>query len=365
MLNPYLNDPGRRELGPWKIYPGYLGLLCTTQDFYFSNFLAIWNLNGESATPEMLVSLPGPWPLRWASRSRHLRRLGRLDVREMFRTPSGSLLAVRQKRIVRFSPEELVARTVLHVKDGGRPKGFTAAPSGHLFVGEYWGNPGRQPLRIWGSNDDGRSWETVYSTPAGRAKHIHNLVWDDHRQGIWVLIGDADYESALLFTDDGFRTVTEVAGGSQMFRACQLFCRPEGIYYATDTERAENWFVFLEEGFEKLHRLQPLPGSCIYAATMAGRHFLSTSVEPSRVNRHSSAALWSSQDLQTWHKIIEFKKDRWPGEYFGFGSIILPKVQGETSVVMFSTVALTPHDLTTFVVPVEELDRIREEGPWQ
>lgn len=361
---PYRNltEHGREEPRPWKLYPGYLGLLCTNQNLYLTNSLSIWNLNGESANPRMLVSLPASWPLRWASQSRYLRRLKRLDIREMFQTPSGSLLGVGQKIIVRFRQEELIPRTVLHVKEGGRPKGFTATPAGHLFVGEYWGNPHRKPLRIWGSDDDGRSWETVYSTPVGRAKHIHNLVWDDHRQGIWVLTGDADHESALLFTDDGFQTVTEVAGGSQMFRACQLFCRSEGIYYATDTERAKNWFLFLEAGFEKLHRLQPLPGSCIYAATMAGRHFLSTSVEPSQVNRHRSAALWSSKDLQSWHQVIEFKKDCWPGEYFGFGSIMLPRVQGETSVVLFSTVALKPYDLTTFWVPLEELDRLQAEG---
>ena len=229
-------------------------------------------------------------------------------------------------------------------------------------MGEYWGNPRRQPLRIWGSTDGGGTWELAYTLPAGSAKHIHNIIWDEHRLGLWVLTGDGDGECALLFTADEFQTVTEIIRGGQMVRACQLFCRPEGVYYGTDTERAANWFVHLEVKTGKMHTMQPLPGSCIYAARLADRYWLSTSVEPSTVNQEHRPALWTSPDLHRWTKVVEFDKDWWPGEYFGFGSVMLPRVQGACPWLVFSPVAVKQHDLTTFVVKPEALTQTLAAG---
>ena len=295
------------------------------------------------------ASLPGPWLVRQAARSRHLRRLGRLDVRELVQLPSGRLLGVAHKRIIGLDRGAAEFRTVFQVNDGGRPKGFAVTPDGHIFVGEYWCNPRRQPLRLWASTDNGETWEVADVLPAGRAKHIHNVVWDQHRQGLWVLTGDADGECALLFTGDACRTITEVVRGAQTFRACKVFCLPDGLYYGTDTERAPNWFVYLDIDRDRVHKIRPLPGSCFDAAEMDGRYFISTAVEPSKVNHYRKTVLWSSSDLHNWSEIVEFEKDWWPGEYFGFGNIILPLIQGDCRFLVFSTMAIKNYDLTTFL----------------
>jgi hypothetical protein len=213
-------------------------------------------------------------------------------------------------------------------------------------------------LRIWSSTDNGDTWELVHTLPAGSAKHIHNIIWDPYRQGLWVLTGDGEGECALLFTPDEFKTVNEVMRGNQMVRACQLFCQPEGLYYATDTERAPNWFLHLEVKTGQLHTIQPLPGSCMYVARMADRYWLSTAVEPSKVNHDRSPALWSSTDLQQWTKLVAFEKDRWPGEYLGFGRVILPRIQGTCSQVIFSVTAVKHYDLSTFVLKPDSLEQI-------
>lgn len=290
-----------------------------------------------------------PW-LKPATRYRWLRRLGRLDIREIIQADDGGVLGIVQKRIFRITQTSRAFQTVFEVPDGGRPKGFVLTPSGHLFVGEYWGNPRRQSLRLWGSIDNGQTWELAHVLPKGHAKHIHNLIWDDYRQGIWILTGDLEGECSLLFTPDEFKTVSEVVRGGQLFRACHLFCLPEGIYYGTDTERAENWFVLLSPDSGKVEKLRPLPGSCIYASKMAGQYLLATSVEPSKVNQHNFAGLWWSSDLQHWENVAEFEKDRLHGEYFGFGSVMLPRIQGNFPLIAFSPVAVKDHDLTTFII---------------
>jgi hypothetical protein len=205
-------------------------------------------------------------------------------------------------------------------------------------------------LRFWRSTDSGDNWDLVYALPAGSAKHIHNIVWDQYRQGLWILTGDGEGECALLFTPDEFQTVTELVRGGQIYRACKLFCLPEGLYYGTDSERDKNWFIHLDVKSGRIHKIHPLQGSCLHAARMAGNYFISTAVEPSKINFYRKAVLWSSSDLHNWSKVVEFEKDWWPGEYFGFGRIILPRVQGECPNVVFSTIAIKTNDLTTFVI---------------
>jgi hypothetical protein len=337
---------------------GFLALLCTDATIYLSRQFKVRMLDLHGAWKEGEITAPAPRALRQAAGYRLLRRLGRLDIREMFLTPGGSLLGVANKVIFRLRPGETRAVPVLKVADGGRPKGFAATPAGRIFVGEYWGNPRQRPLRIWASADQGETWEVAHTLPAGSAKHIHNLVWDPYRRGFWVLTGDLDGECALLFTGDEFATVAEVKRGGQMFRACHLFCRPEGLYYGTDTEREANWFVFLDVTRGHLEKLAPLPGSCLYGAQMAGQYFISTTVEPSRVNHYRRTALWSSGDLAHWRNLLEFEKDWWPGEYLGFGRIVLPKVQGECPVLVFTALAVKDHDFTTFIIKDMQLDNL-------
>jgi hypothetical protein len=353
-----LTDSGPLDssiLATATMYPSMVVLLGTGTSLYLSGPASLWEVDLHGLGIKLVASLPVPWFHRQAMQWRHLRRLGRLDVRELIAVPGGGLLGIFQKQIIAIDRDTKEIRSVFRAPEGGRPRGFAMAASGHLFVGEYWGNPHRQPLRLWTSSDQGASWELAAILPAGRAKHIHNIVWDEHRQGLWVLTGDGDGECALLFTADEFRTINEVVRGGQMVRACQVFCRPEGLYYGTDTERASNWFVHLEVETGQLHKIQPLPGSCIYAARLADRYWLSTAVEPSKINHEWKPALWFSKDLQHWRKLVEFQKDWWPGEYFGFGRVILPHVQGPCPSLAFSSVAVKKSDLSTFVLKPEVL----------
>lgn len=316
----------------------------------------MWVKPAQDPSGKSLARLQVTWLIQKASRLPYLRRLGRLWVRELIRVDGDYLVAAARRSLVRIQRDTGEMQEVLQVQNGGRPKGLAVSPDGWVFSGEYWNNPQRQPLRIWGSGDAGQSWELLHSLPQGSSKHIHNLVWDEFRKGIWVVTGDGDGECAFFFTPDHFRTVTEVARGGQYLRACNLFCRPEGLYYGTDTERAPNYLMFFDTDSLQPQEIQALPGSCIYAARMANRYVITTSVEPSRINHYRSAVLWSSTDLHHWESILEIEKDWMPGEYFGFGSLLLPRIQGDCPVVIFTALAVKNFDFTTFVIDPAQLD---------
>jgi len=361
----YGNNRGGRDprgfLAAASLYPNSLALLCTDRDLYMSGPSFLWYLDLLGTKRPFAVPTPIGRVLKQAARFRFLQRLGRLNLRELIRLPGGELLGIFGKGIVRLARGSQEFETIFQVKDGGRPKGLAITPKGHIFVGEYRMRRLPQPLRIWASTDNGLSWNLAHVLRSWSAKHIHNLVWDQYRQGLWILTGDHDEESAFLFTADEFTSVAEYVRGEQLFRACHLICHPEGLYYGTDSERAQNWFVFLDTISVEAHMIQPLPGSCIHTARMAGRYFLSTAVEPSKVNFCRQTELWCSLDLHRWERICGFQKDRWPG-FFGFGRVILPRVQGECPLVVFSPIAVTEHDLTTFVMQPEALDQFLKES---
>lgn len=293
-------------------------------------------------------------PLRLASCFRPFERAGKLNFRELAPTPKGDLVGVVRKSILLYSAGQSDFQTVLRIKNGGRPKGIVNTPSGRMYVGEYGLNPDRRAMRIWGSDSGGANWELVYTLKPGSVRHIHNIVWDPYRKGLWVLTGDREGECALLFTRDEFKTLDEVVRGGQIYRACDLICRPDGVYYGTDSETAENWFVRLEPETGKICKIQSLPGSVLYMNRMADYYFISTAVEPSKVNKYRYATLWQSRDLENWTKLIEFEKDFWPGEYFGFGRIVLPRIEGECPYIVFTPMAVKKYHMTTFIYRPEQ-----------
>jgi hypothetical protein len=50
--------------------------------------------------------------------------------------------------------------------------------------------------------------------------------------------------------------------------------------------------------------------------------------------------LWVSRDAEEWFKVYEAPKDRWNARYFQFGSLILPRGQSDSEMILFSGQAL-------------------------
>jgi hypothetical protein len=101
----------------------------------------------------------------------------------------------------------------------------------------------------------------------------------------------------------------------------------------------------LDKKSGRLERLQPVEGSSLYAADVAGMALISTSVESSPVNASRQCSLYGSRDDGTWTRLASFEKDVWT-PLLQFGLIVLPTVQSPpTTPWMFSGQALVgQHD---------------------
>jgi len=221
-----------------------------------------------------------------------------------------------------------------------------------ICYGEYRGNSRRTPVHIWGSHDEGRSWEPVHEFRDVR--HVHGVHYDEWTESFWVTTGDDDEESAIWRTVDRFRTIERIAGGNQQRRVVQLVFARDHVYFGSDTPRERNHLYRLHRDTGRIERLHPVDSSVFYGCRV-GRHlFFSTAAEPSEVNPTRRIAVWHSEGGEEWHPLRSYASDLLPSRLFQYAQVTFPAGPGDERHVFF-----TPRGVRdggrTVVLPLEEL----------
>lgn len=295
------------------------------------------------------------------NRSRIWRRLCRSDVVSVCTATDGSTVCAGRKAILRAPPGNRALSLVFSISRGSRPLSITATGDGVLYWGEYFNNPDRQEVVIYGSRDGGVGWYPAYVFPPGTVRHVHHVVYDEERRRLWVLTGDADSESKLLWTDDHFSSLHIASEGSQGSRAVTAIPIPGGLLWGSDDPDGINRIrLFRDDG--GVEDLADLEGPSFYAARSGGLVLVSTAVEPSRVNVSGHASLLVSRigDLRNWRVLLRLRKDRWPMRLFQYGNIVLPEGPGDGINVWASGIGLAGEDGVVWRWPIDELERFLE-----
>lgn len=259
-------------------------------------------------TYEPFGSCDGFWGEHQMSQWRLSERLGRLGVHALRPLYGGGAVAVLRKRIAWCAPGSCRFQDVLQLDRGSRPLGICATSTGWVYFGEYFNNPKRQPVHVYGS-PDGKNWSVVHTFPAGSIRHVHNIIEDRYRDGLWILTGDSNKESGLWFTGDNFQTLDCVVSGTQRARAVALIPLEEGLIVPTDTPHEQNYVQHCDPETGQLTKLAQLPNSAFHAVKQAGLHFISTVAEPSTCNDTEFATVFVSKNGATWHRLTAFERD--------------------------------------------------------
>jgi hypothetical protein len=113
------------------------------------------------------------------------------------------------------------------------------APPNTVYVGEYGDHP--NPVHLWASTNDGRSFKTVFSLPGentgspDRVRHVHGVFLDPFTKWLWVAIGDTTPEPRIGYSKDGGRTFTWITKGVYpQSRAVDLMFASDAVYWGTD-----------------------------------------------------------------------------------------------------------------------------------
>lgn len=229
---------------------------------------------------------------------------------------------------------------------GTRPLHITATPSGRIYWGEYFDNRDRGEVNIYESEDRGLTWQVAYTFPARSVRHVHNIVYDRWADCLWILTGDEGSECKILKASCDLRTIECAISGNQQARAVAAIPTEDALYLSTDTPYEQNHVYRLDRSGQ-LECAGDLNSSSIYGCRVGDALFFSTMVEPSAVNGSQEVEIVGGNKGSDWHRLLQWKKDRFPMRYFQYGNAILPDGENATRLLAATTVAVEHDDLTT------------------
>lgn len=255
------------------------------------------------------------------------RRFVRAEITGLYLLLNGDRLVVAKKGLFLQKSESCIEK-VFSMSRGSKPLNICIAPSGKVFFGEYFQNMEKQAVNIYGSDDNGQTWNIVYTFPEGSINHIHGLFFDKYTNRIWVATGDRENECIIGYTEDEFKTFVEVYRGGQEYRTCHLFFYKDFIVFGTDTQYQQNVIKKFDRNTLEITELQKVQGSVIKGGQVGDVAFISTTVEPSDVNTDKWAHLWVTKDGLHWEEKYKAKKDWLPATLFQFGTFEFPQYYG-------------------------------------
>lgn len=256
-----------------------------------------------------------------------LERVLRKGVHTILKTKDGYIF-VKRGEIQKRTREGKLVHTFINFQ-GTRPLDICYDSSNQQFLfGEYFSNASRtESVRVFKS-ENGTSWQVAWEFEPGEIRHVHRCVYDEIRQGIWVLTGDTDAESGVWFTNDNFKSLTKVVSGSQKARAVDIIPTETGLIIPMDSPLEKNYIHYYDLKKQNFKRVSSLPGSAFHTAQIAGVYFVSTVTEPSEINQTDYAYLFSSLDGSQWKQIAKLKRDIFPvnlQNYTRYSELILIK----------------------------------------
>ena len=283
-----------------------------------------------------------------------LRRFFRAEVTELYTLKNGSQICIAKKGLFLRKTGEITFEKCLHIRRGSRPMNLCVTSDNKIYFGEYFTNIKNKEVHIYSSEDSGETWNIVFTFPAGEINHIHGIFEDPYSKLLWVVTGDKNNECIIANTNDGFKTIKIVFRGKQDFRACFLLFYEKFIIYATDSQFMHNEIKKIDRSSFKIETLQKIQGSGIYGRKVQNLAFISTTIEPSKLNSDQNSHLWISTNGTHWNEIASYPKDIWHGSLFQFGSIRFPNYETSTnnSLLVFSGRSLKQIDNSTIIFKI-------------
>lgn len=261
--------------------------------------------------------------------------------------PSGHLVAAVAGAILTLPPGGREFRLTQRVLRGTRPLHFAATPDGRVSWGEYFDNPSREEVHIYSSIDQGMNWSVAYTFPRGSIRHVHNIVFDEWANCLWILTGDNGPECRVLRASCDFADIREALSGNQQARAVAAVPTQAGLYFSSDTPLESN-HVYRLDPSNDLRELGDLSSSSIYGCRVNDSIFFSTMVEPSEVNLDDHVCIYGGREGGGQFQLLaSWRKDRWPMRLFQYGNAFLPDGQNSSGVLAVSTIAVQNGDLRT------------------
>lgn len=346
---PLSRHPQSVQLTRVAAFPNLRVLAWAGNVLYASRGYTLLRANVSDPAPVQWTPVAHYLPTWWrglSSSARLASRLFRDGFHALAVLSSGDLVAAVPGAIIRHVPGSGEFQTTHRVLRGTRPLHIAATSDGRLYWGEYFDNPDREEVHIYGSVDRGATWYVAFTFPNGSIRHVHNIIFDQWQQCLWLLTGDDGAESRILRASLDFKTLDVVLSGSQQTRAVAAIPTTDGLYFSTDTPSEQNYVYRLDrEG--NLTKITSLSSSSIYGCRVGDAIFFSTMVEPSTVNLDRHVRLYGVSKEASWQSLLEWKKDLWPKGLFQYGNVFLPDGENGSGCLALTAIAVQGADMGT------------------
>ncbi|MCP4324752.1 MAG: hypothetical protein GY787_23465 [Alteromonadales bacterium] len=243
---------------------------------------------------------------------------------------------------------------------GVRNDGLVRASESSLFLGEYFRNTKRGPVKLLRSLDNGLNWETAYEFPPGSIRHIHAVQQDAYSNRLWVLTGDHDHEASIYWSDDGGKQLHSLGTDAQRWRATQVVFTEKSIIWGADVTRVrgnESGIYRWDRELNTLNKLRDVDGAIFYATKLAGDTIVMTTVREGGGNEKDLLTrlyVFSEESESHDIKEIEFGIWKWQGKY---AKLRLQRGQGATHLAI-TVLNQTTHDNALLIIPEAELKKV-------
>ena len=282
------------------------------------------------------------------------RRLFREEITHLYHFQNDNWICIAKKALFKYNKKTELFEKCCEIEKGSRPMNLCQVNDGTIYYGEYCYNPNRKEMRIFQSRDNGDSWSVAFTFGEGEINHIHGIFNDPFTGKLWVATGDDDDACIFGYTEDGFKSFVRQYDGSQQYRVCVPLFTKDEIIFATDSQYEQNYIRAIDRKTGEVRNLQAIQGSGIYAVQFGNKMMVSTTVEPSMVNKDQYSHLWYSEDGHHWEEIDSYKKDFLPKTYFQFGSIRFPNYEGDSDYMVYTGRALKKIDGKTVIRRLSE-----------
>lgn len=234
-----------------------------------------------------------------------------------------------------------------------------------VYFGEYLNNHSRD-VRVIGINTMTDEVRVCWQFSRKQIKHIHAIIYDKHRQRLWLTTGDNNEESAFYYTDDGFTTVHKFAGGDQSWRAIGVLFDETGMEWGMDAGKdapADAINYIWRWDFTSNSRTRRCTiGNPAYAISQLnnGGAILTTTFEPGRLqDTPEQAALWYRSPAGEWHQVYSqnYLYRAMPG-VSKYGMLYIPSGVVPPINLMFSPVNCQSAHLQLFQMNLLSLSNI-------
>lgn len=303
-------------------------------------------------------------------RSRLANRLFRLGVRCAEPQDNNHVILCLGNRLQEIDVDSGMVSTGWNCGKGVRPlvmtsiRGFEGFDDGAYFGG-YVHNHEKNPVSIY-HRVDVDQWEEVYTFPQGAINHVHNIVADPYRKCIWIFTGDFGESAAIWKATDNFKKIEKLVGGDQRWRGSMAYVLPEGLLYATDTPRADDFLYLLNPETLEQQEIMPLHGSCIYGCKWQNNYVIATTVESEggemgfyekwfgrkrgKGIKDEYVHMYCGNLKDGFREIYKEKKDWLPFTLFQFGVFKFPSGINNTDTLYFQPIATSKNDMALMTI---------------